>query len=394
MTKAFEPQILTNSPIDSIHQQLGATMMERDGWSVPGSYGDVLFEYATVREGGSGVIDLSNRGRILVSGAEAVQFLNGLITNDMKTLAENTWMPAAFPNVQGRLIASVRVVRLKDEGTDQTTPEGLPQQNSHANVNPTFLIDTEPATHERVLKTVERFTLAGDFRVSDITGQTGLLSVQGRRAVNVVRSVLGDEAASIAPRQLIQIPWQQNELRGKLTVFRATHTAEDGFDLVVSSDQVGSLWHALQGAGARPVGYDALEILRIEAGLPRYGVDMDDTNVVTEAALDDAVSYTKGCYIGQEIIARIKYRGHVAKKSTGLVFDQLVKVEANTNIKSTDDKDIGRITSRTYSPHLGRTVALAYLKYDYLAPGTSVKLVCGDEELNAHVTELPFVRGS
>ncbi|HEY2972814.1 MAG TPA: aminomethyltransferase family protein [Pyrinomonadaceae bacterium] len=394
MTKAFEPQILTNSPIDSIHQQLGATMMERDGWSVPGSYGDVLFEYASVREGGSGVIDLSNRGRILVSGAEAVQFLNGLITNDMKTLAENTWMPAAFPNVQGRLLASVRVVRLKDEGTDQTTPEGQPQQNSRANVNPTFLIDTEPATHERVLKTIERFTLAGDFRVSDITGQTGLLSVQGRRAVNVVRSVLGDEAASIAPRQLIQIPWQQNELRGKLTVFRATHTAEDGFDLVVSSDQAGSLWHALQSAGARPVGYDALEILRIEAGLPRYGVDMDDTNVVTEAALDDAVSYTKGCYIGQEIIARIKYRGHVAKKSTGLVFDQLVKVEANTNIKSTDDKDIGRITSRTYSPHLGRTVALAYLKYDYLAPGTSVKLVCGDEELNAHVTELPFVRGS
>ncbi len=374
MTKAFEPQILTNSPIDSIHQQLGATMMERDGWSVPGSYGDVLFEYATVREGGSGVIDLSNRGRILVSGAEAVQFLNGLITNDMKTLAENTWMPAAFPNVQGRLIASVRVVRLKDEGTDRTTPEGLPQQNSRANVNPTFLIDTEPATHERVLKTIERFTLAGDFRVSDITGQTGLLSVQGRRAVNV--------------------PWQQNELRGKLTVVRATHTAEDGFDLVVSSDQAGSLWHALQSAGARPVGYDALEILRIEAGLPRYGVDMDDTNVVTEAALDDAVSYTKGCYIGQEIIARIKYRGHVAKKSTGLVFDQLVKVEANANIKSTDDKDIGRITSRTYSPHLGRTVALAYLKYDYLAPGTSVKLVCGDEELNAHVTELPFVRGS
>ena len=394
MTEAVEPQILTNSPIDSIHQQMGATMMERDGWSVPGSYGDVLFEYATVREGGSGVIDLSNRGRILVSGAEAVQFLNGLITNDMKTLAENTWMPAAFPNVQGRLIASVRVVRLKDEGTDQTTPEGLPQQNPRPDVNPTFLIDTEPATHERVLKTIERFTLAGDFRVSDITGQTGLLSVQGRRAVNVVRSVLGDEAANIAPRQLIQIPWLKNELKAKVTVFRATHTAEDGFDLVVSSDQAGSLWHALHSAGARPVGYDALEILRIEAGLPRYGVDMNDTNVVTEAALDDAVSYTKGCYIGQEIIARIKYRGHVAKKLAGLVFDQSVKVEANTSIKSTDDKDIGRITSRTYSPHLGRTVALAYLKYDYLAPGTSVKVVCGDEELNAHVTELPFVRGS
>jgi len=412
MTEAVETQILVKSPLDSIHQRLGATMIARDGWSMPESYGDVLFEYATVRESGSGVIDLSNRGRILVRGSEAVQFLNGLITNDLKTLAENSWMPAAFPNVQGRLLASVRVARLEDEGTDQTTPTGLPRRGASENVSPTFLIDTEPATHERVLKTIERFTLAGDFRVSDITSQTALLSVQGRRAVNVVRSVLGEEAAGIAPNRAIQIANIRTgsgsdrvaagppsdvpgEIADVVTVIRATHTAEDGFDLVVNSDRgASSLWEALQKAGARPVGYDAFEILRIEAGLPRYGVDMDDTNVVTEAALDDAVSYTKGCYVGQEIIARIKYRGHVAKKLTGLVFDQAVKTEVNEPIRSTDDKDIGRITSKTYSPHLGRTVALGYLKYDYLAPGTSVKIIAGDEELPAQVTELPFVRGS
>src|SRR6266850_3128541 len=159
MTEAVETQVLIKSPLDSAHQRMGATMMERDGSSIPASYGDVLLEYAAVREGGSGLIDLSSRGRILVSGTEAVQFLNGLITNDMKTLAENTWMPAAFPNVQGRLIASVRVVRLQDEETDR-------------NVCPAFLIDTAPVTHQRVLKTIERFTLAGDFRVSDITSQT------------------------------------------------------------------------------------------------------------------------------------------------------------------------------------------------------------------------------
>jgi len=142
------------------------------------------------------------------------------------------------------------------------------------------------------------------------------------------------------------------------------------------------------------VGYDALEMLRIEAGLPRYGVDMNDTNVVTETTLDDAVSYTKGCYVGQEIIARIKYRGHVAKKLSGIAFEQAVKVEANALIKSPDDKDIGRLTSKTYSPRLGRTIALGYLKYDYLAPGTEVKIVDGHEEFAAQVTELPFVRGS
>src|SRR5258705_13960729 len=143
-------------------------------------------EYAAVRDGGAGVIDLSSRGRLLVSGSEAVMFLNGLITNDMKTLAVNSWMPAAFPNVQGRLIASVRVVRLKDEGTGK-------------NVSPAFLIDTEAATHERVLKTIERFTLAGAFRVSDVTNQTALLSVMGRKAADVVRKTLGDNAADLLP---------------------------------------------------------------------------------------------------------------------------------------------------------------------------------------------------
>jgi len=154
------------------------------------------------------------------------------------------------------------------------------------------------------------------------------------------------------------------------------------------------LWAALQNAGARPVGYDALEMLRIEAGQPRYGVDMDETNVVTEAPLDEAVSFTKGCYIGQEIIARIKYRGHVAKKLAGIRFTQAAKVEVGSVIKSADDKEIGRVTSATFSPHLGHTIAMGYLKYDYLAPETSVTVVSGDKELPGKSTELPFVKGS
>ena len=380
MTEAVEQIAIWKSPLHETHARLGATMLERDGWSVPESYGDVLFEYAEVRENGAGIIDLSPRGRILVGGTEAVQFLNGLITNDMKTLAANSWMLAAFPNVQGRLIAGVRVVRLNDD-----------QTGKHA--CPTFLIDTEAATHERVLKTIERFTLAGDFRVTDITSQTALLSVQGNKATNVVRSVLGEGAAGIETSRAMELSWH-GETTAAVTVIRATHTSADGFDLIVNADQAGTLWDALHNAGARPVGYDAVEMLRVEAGLPRYGVDMDDTNVVTETGLDDAVSYNKGCYVGQEIIARIKYRGHVAKKLSGLVFDPAQKVAAGVAIKSAEGKEIGRTTSVTYSPHLGRTIALGYLKYDYLAPGTGVKVIAGDLELSAQVTELPFVRAT
>ena len=141
------------------------------------------------------------------------------------------------------------------------------------------------------------------------------------------------------------------------------------------------------------MGTDAVETLRIEAGIARYGIDMDETNVVTETNLDDAVSFTKGCYIGQEIIARIKYRGHVAKKLTGLVFDGEVALQAGTRILS-DGKDIGRLTSSAFSPRLSRTVALGYVKYDYLQPGTGVKVISAETELAAAIADLPFIRGS
>lgn len=358
------------SPLQEFHKRLGAEMKERDGCQVPASFGDELFEYANVRERGAGVVDLSRRGRFQLKGSEVVQFLNGLITNDMKTLAENQWMSAIFPNVQGRLLAYVRVVRIRNA----------------------FLIDTEATTHDTVLKTIERFTLAGDFHVADITKQTAMLSVQGKQAAEIVGKVLDKSLSELSGNGVVVIAWQQQSL----TVLRASHTAEDGFDIIAGADQAAVLWEALTNAGARPIGYEALERLRIEAGVPRYGVDMDETNVVTETGLDEAVSYTKGCYIGQEIIARIKYRGHVAKKLVGLAFDRALKVEMNNEprIKSVDDKEIGRITSVTLSPHLGFTIALGYVKYDYLAAGTEVRVTSAGGDLHAKVAELPFVKES
>src|ERR1044071_1984234 len=128
-----------------------------------------IAEYEVVREGGAGLIELSSAcGRIRVSGSGAGMFLNGLITNDIKALAQNRWMPAVFPTVQGRLIGAVRVIRGN---------------------GPAFLIDTEAASHEAVLKTIARFTLAGDFHVSDLTAETALMSVQGKRAIEVIEKI-------------------------------------------------------------------------------------------------------------------------------------------------------------------------------------------------------------
>ncbi len=366
MAEATEQIAVRKSPLDETHERLDATMAEADGWRAPASYGDAAGEYAIVREGGAGLSDLSSRGRIEVGGSEAVQFLNGLITNDIKALEEGAWMNAAFPNAQGRLVALARVLRF---GPDR------------------FLFDTEAATHERVLKSLERFTLAGDFRVHDTTGETALVTVQGAHAAEVLRAALGEDAATTARGRVhAGTQWDGQELH----VIRATHTAEDGFDLIVGAEGAAPLWDALVAAGARPVGLEALEVLRVEAGLPRYGLDMDETNVVLEAAPDDAVSFTKGCYVGQEIIARIHWRGHVAKRLAGLAFDGRAQAVRDDKVETPDGQQIGRLTSVAYSPALGRSIALGYVKYDYLAPGTELRVA----QESAHVTPLPFVRGS
>jgi len=121
---------------------------------------------------------------------------------------------------------------------------------------------------------------------------------------------------------------------------------------------------------------------------------MNETNVVTETNLDDAISYTKGCYLGQEIIVRIKHRGHVAKKLTGLAFDNEVTIEPGATVQSDAGADVGRITSATFSPTLKRTVALAYIKYEFLNTGTTVKVSSSGGPVAATVSELPFIRGS
>src|SRR5215210_2287634 len=166
-------------------------------------------EYEAVRGGGAGLFDLSARGRVEVSGGEAVVFLNGMLTNDVAKLEEGAWMHAALPNPQGRLLASVRVLHDGER----------------------FLFDTEATTYPAVLKHLERFTLAGDFRVRDLTAETVLLSVQGARASEFVGAALNADAAATARGRVIRAPFGE----GEVTVIRATHTAEDGFDLFVEA---------------------------------------------------------------------------------------------------------------------------------------------------------------
>ena len=309
-------------------------------------------EYKKARENNGGFFE-QKRGIIRVSGGEAEMFLNGLMTNDVKKLPENAWMIAAFPNAQGRLLALVRVWRKDGK----------------------FYFDTEIETYETVLKNLQRFTLAGDFFVDDLTGDSSIVSVRGSEIKNLKFKTPGENEVLEA---------EIND--EKIFVFRAFRAG--GFDVFLPKTSKENFFKELQNAEIRLIGEKTKDIFRIENGIPKYGVDMDETTVVLETGIDEAVSFNKGCYIGQEIIARIHFRGHVAKKLTGLIFeDETAEIKSNDELKSADGKNAGRITSAIFSPTLNKIIALAYVRYDYLAEGTELKV----NDLIARVKDLPFV---
>jgi len=266
----------------------------------------------------------------------------------MKTLADGQQMLAAFPNAQGRLLAVVRVQRQGDR----------------------FLIETEEATHEKLFQNLFKFTFAGDFFVEDISQQFSYFEVFGP-----TDDVYHPEVADMFPGAF---------------AFEARHGASY-FMPVDETERVREL--LINDNGCVVIEDELYEVLRIESGIPKYGVDMDETTIVPELGLDGMISYTKGCYVGQEIIARIHFRGHVAKRLNGLVFNSPAQAETRPSgsafgeLTSTDGKSAGRITSVTFSPKLEKEIALGYVRYEYLAEGT--QLSSGGK--HAVVRPLPLV---
>lgn len=297
--------------------------------------------YEQIRSSGIGFCEMK-RGLIAVWGKEAVQFLNGMTTNDVSKLDDDSEMMAAFPNAQGRLLAIVRVRRMDER----------------------FLFETEEATHEKVFNSLFRFTFAGDFFVEDMSEQFRYFELFG-------------QADNVGP------------CPGEISF---DGRVGDG-RFIPSDAALGYLDH-LEEMSAVNISEQLYEVLRIEQGIPRYGADMDENTIVPELGIDGLISYNKGCYVGQEIIARIHFRGHVAKQLTGLILSEPPALASGSRLDesmpmlmSQDDKNAGRITSVTYSPKLEKTIALAYVRYDYLAAGTELKL--GDTV--ATVTPLPFI---
>jgi folate-binding protein YgfZ len=340
------------------------------GWEMAASYTEPAEEHDHVRER-VGLIDLSSHGAILVGGKESVQFLNGLVTNDVKTLTAGHGIKAAFLTGHGKVKALCRVLGLGDQ----------------------YLVINDPQTHKKVWDYMFPFTYAGDFKAEDASARYRTLSVQGPGSLSVMK-----EACFEPIPELGEHDWIQTIVGGQsVTVVRASHTGEIGFDLLVPAEGIADVWDFLlmkgEFHGIRPFGFSALNSLRIEAGIPVYGTDVDESNMMLETGMADAVSFQKGCYTGQEAVAMATYRGHVSKRFSGLVVSgDWVPAPRDKITWPETGKEIGYVTSALASRTLAKTIALGYVKYGFFEPGTALEVRSADQAAMATVAELPFKR--
>lgn len=360
--------VIKKTPLYDTHKELGAKFADFYGWEMPQSYADEFDEQRRVRAA-AGLLDLSFYGVIKVGGNEAVQFLNGLLTNDVKSLSKGKGMRAAFLTGHGKVRAFCRVLSLGNE----------------------YLIINDPQTHDKIFKYIFPFSYAGDFKVDDVSDAYQAISVQGLKSLLVMKEVCFEPVPSLA-----EYEWVENIIAGQhVLISRASHTGETGFDIFVSAPGLKDVWDFILLKGdfhsLAPIGMTALESLRVEAGIPVYGVDVDESNMMLEAGIADAVSFTKGCYTGQEAVAMATYRGHVSKKLSGLVIaSELIPAKGDKLFK--ESKEIGYVTSAINSNTLGNIIALGYIKHGFFDVGNKVEIETQAGRVLATVVELPFYK--
>jgi tRNA-modifying protein YgfZ len=318
--------------------------------------------YAALRRG-AGLIDRSPSGRILLRGADRRSYLQGLLTNDIEALTPGTGCYAAMLTAQGRMLTDMRVLELGDG----------------------VLLDVPAAVVQPIRDHLDRFVFSEDVQVEDVTAARAEIGLYGPRAHDVLvkAGIEGD-----APSSLFGVTRVRLAGAGALLV-RSDEAGVDGYDVIVDRADEEQVTATLLAAGATRVSEADADAVRIESGRPRFGVDMDTDTIPLEAGLEErAISRSKGCYVGQEVIVRVqdRGRGRVAKRLVGLALPAGAPVPVRAARVTAGEKEIGRVTSAALSPALGHPIALAYVQRDFVADGTDVSV----DGAAATVTALPF----
>jgi folate-binding protein YgfZ len=352
------------------HQKLGVHFTTLNGVEVIADYGNVLAEHTALSESAA-ILDLGCRGRLCLTGMDRVRFLHGQVTNDIKRLTTGEGCYAALVTAKGRMEADLNIYQLPEE----------------------LLLDFEPGLTGSVSQRLERYIIADDVQVVDIGSQYGLLSVQGLRAERVIKGLALFEELPVKPFGFCRFT---DATMGEVYLVNRARVGTSGFDLFIPNASIGAVLEKLlsvaQSVGGRACGTSALEMARIENGIPRFGIDMDETNFPQECGIESqAVSYTKGCYVGQEVLNRIHTLGHVNRKLCGLKLgDRMEKLPARGDKLFQAGREVGYVTSALASPRLKANIALGHVRKEANSIGTELVLQTAAGESDARVIELPF----
>jgi glycine cleavage system T protein len=354
---------IIKSPLADYHTSQGALLGEYHGAIVPRRFSNEVAEHRAVREA-SGLFDFSFRAKFLMKGRDHARFLQRMVSNDVKRLAPGQGTYATLLNAQGHILADLYLY----------CGEGR------------FFVDTDADLRGKALQGLLRYVIADkvDFEPLELYA----LSFQGPRARTLLEKTLHIDLPALQECD----HFASNYAGFPIHIVRASSTGEEGYEIWVGEKGLPALWGAACGQAPTydmlPCGTQALESLRIEAGIPRYGQELGEDTIPLEAGLWNALSFDKGCYVGQEIVERARSRGHVNWKLMGLTVTSSQPPQSGAKLIS-ESREVGEVTSSCVSPTLGKTLALAYLRREVSEPGTKLAFASG---VPAEVAALPFYR--
>jgi folate-binding protein YgfZ len=295
---------------------------------------------------GCGVYDLGYRAKISLTGGDRVRWLNGMVTNNVRDLSAREGVYAFLLNPQGHILGDLFAY----------------------NRGESIVVDTDYSQVEKMLATFDHYIIMDDVEVTNLSEQITALGVAGPKA----RAVLAGSGIEIPDTHSLQI-FETTIGSTACTAVRAEDAAGESYELWLAPDDVRKIWDSLVAHGATPVGSEAIELQRVVAGIPRYGVDIRERDLPQETEQARALNFNKGCYVGQEIVERIRSRGAVHRKFSGFLAEGSEAIQPGSKIVASE-KEVGEITSSASVRLAGRdkTVALGYIRREVGIPGREV----------------------
>jgi aminomethyltransferase len=363
------------TPLADLHVAAGAALAPYFGIELPARFVGFEAEYRQAHKHAA-LIDTNFRAIFSLSGPDRARYLTAVLTSNVRDLSPDKGAMKTpgegavglLLNAQGHIQAELETFALEDR----------------------LLILGHASVREKTFATLDKFIIMDDATITDETGQSGTLAIEGPAAAAIVRELSGVDLATMAPYGHATADVQTAAGAIACRVIRHSLFGFPGAEFLVARDALVPLWNVLQSAAQAQlggaIGYQALNALRLEAGIPWFGADFDEHQIPHEAALENThISFTKGCYTGQEIVERVRSRGHVNRRRTALAFSGAEPPAAGALLTATG-AEVGHVTSAAFSPRAGKPIGMGYVRREHGQPGS--KLQCGNSE--AQVIELPL----